>query len=224
MQWLPFKNHTTSSKVRVTCLFVCSDLSKGPLSDVCCFAQRCFCYCTCFRAFFIFLTILYVKGCSKVSSPENGYHTSTGSTPGSTVSFYCNEGYERVGQATITCQSNHLWDNDTSECLKSRWHVCVNTFPRIPSDKRLKTNCKDLNVNNVFINEWIFSINILNRNNMFKNNTVNSLFFLTPLSYIWLQLSDFLLLSQLGLIMTYDTTLIQHWEQNHSQTVFSIIT
>lgn len=88
-----------------------------------------------------------------MSSPENGYHTSTGSTPGSTVSYYCNEGYERVGQATITCQSNHLWDNDTPECLKSRWHVCVNTFPRIPSDKRLKTNCKGLNVNNVFINE-----------------------------------------------------------------------
>ena len=55
--------------------------------------------------------------CNDPDSPQNGNKSQHTVTFGSSVTFACNEGYELIGDITITCQANMTWSGSTPTCL-----------------------------------------------------------------------------------------------------------
>ena len=56
--------------------------------------------------------------CPAVGHPENGQAIQSGNTPGSTVSYQCDDGYELQSGAssTRTCGNNGLWTGIAPVC------------------------------------------------------------------------------------------------------------
>ncbi|XP_078098084.1 sushi, von Willebrand factor type A, EGF and pentraxin domain-containing protein 1-like [Mustelus asterias] len=55
------------------------------------------------------------RNCGNPGKIQNGYYLVTGTTLGSRVTFYCDEGYSMVGKATRTC-TPHGWDGQVPTC------------------------------------------------------------------------------------------------------------
>ena len=65
------------------------------------------------HSFILFLAI----DCGVLENPTNGEVITGGTTLGLSVTYTCNSGYELVGDATRTCESNGLWSNSEPTCL-----------------------------------------------------------------------------------------------------------
>lgn len=44
-------------------------------------------------------------------------YETNGTTLGSIVSYFCEEGYELIGSETISCQSSGIWSDEAPQCL-----------------------------------------------------------------------------------------------------------
>ena len=51
--------------------------------------------------------------------PDNGMVTLTGTSPGDTATYNCDDGYVLDGEQVLICQSNGWWDSDPSLCIPS---------------------------------------------------------------------------------------------------------
>ena len=64
-----------------------------------------------------------------VLPPKNGKRTGNEFGIGSTVSFSCNQGYELIGNSSLTCQSDGQWSGIVPICEGlERFRLCVNLF------------------------------------------------------------------------------------------------
>ena len=54
--------------------------------------------------------------CGSLQSPQNGYVSFLSTTPGSTATYSCFEGFELIGTATRRCEDNGQWSSSTPEC------------------------------------------------------------------------------------------------------------
>ncbi|CAH1248690.1 CSMD2 [Branchiostoma lanceolatum] len=56
--------------------------------------------------------------CSSLDTPRNGGMSSYDNDYGSTVNFWCNDGYQLTGSSTRTCQGDRRWSGTTPYCDK----------------------------------------------------------------------------------------------------------
>ena len=54
--------------------------------------------------------------CPSLDAPTNGVVEATGNCEGDTVTYRCNDGFELVGAAVLTCQSTGMWDSSPPVC------------------------------------------------------------------------------------------------------------
>ena len=55
-------------------------------------------------------------GCPDLTDPADGMVNQMGTSPGDTATYSCNDGFELVGAAVLTCQSTGMWDNPPPVC------------------------------------------------------------------------------------------------------------
>ena len=54
--------------------------------------------------------------CDALSNPVNGGIITTGTGFGDTATYYCDYGYDLIGDLTVTCQSNGNWSGSPPIC------------------------------------------------------------------------------------------------------------
>ena len=59
---------------------------------------------------------LYFIVCDVLSNPVNGRAITTGTGFGDTARYYCEYGYELIGNVTVTCQSSGNWSGSPPIC------------------------------------------------------------------------------------------------------------
>ena len=60
--------------------------------------------------------MIYFTVCDTLSNPVNGGVTTTGTGVGDTAVYYCDYGYEMIGDDTQTCQSSGNWSGSPPTC------------------------------------------------------------------------------------------------------------
>ncbi|XP_033098555.1 CUB and sushi domain-containing protein 3-like [Anneissia japonica] len=60
--------------------------------------------------------VCQVINCGDPGTPTNGGKNGSDETYGSTVTYVCDNGYNLIGTAMVTCQSNGTWSNSTPTC------------------------------------------------------------------------------------------------------------
>ena len=65
----------------------------------------------------------YIADCTCPTAPLNGYTTSCTDTDpvGSSVYYYCNSGYVRIGNSYSTCRTGGYWTNPKPICQKGEY-------------------------------------------------------------------------------------------------------
>ena len=61
------------------------------------------------------ITIIYFIVCDALSKPANGNVSSNGSLY-DTATYFCDDGYELIGDSKIMCQSNGMWSGSPPVC------------------------------------------------------------------------------------------------------------
>ena len=59
---------------------------------------------------------VYLAVCDVLSDPANGSVSTTGLGVGDTATYFCDYGYELIGDDTVTCQSSGSWSGPPPTC------------------------------------------------------------------------------------------------------------
>ena len=60
--------------------------------------------------------MIYFTVCDLLSDPDNGTVTATGTGVGDTATYFCDYGYELIGDGTVACQSSGNWSGSPPTC------------------------------------------------------------------------------------------------------------
>ena len=69
--------------------------------------------------------ILNLVDCGPLPSPANGNITLTGTLIGSTATYTCDSGYERVGSYTLVCQDDGTWSGSPLCSLSEQYRFVI---------------------------------------------------------------------------------------------------
>ena len=61
------------------------------------------------------LTIYFIV-CDDLSNPANGSVNTVGTFVNDSATFFCDNGYDLIGDGTITCQSSGSWSGPPPVC------------------------------------------------------------------------------------------------------------
>ena len=74
----------------------------------------------------IVLNSQFSVSCPDLIRISNGGLLLNGSTPGEIATYFCNDGYQLVGNTTRTCQENGEWSGQPPECVQCTGNGCLN--------------------------------------------------------------------------------------------------
>ncbi len=63
--------------------------------------------------------------CSDYDDISFGHRNITGTLPGDTVTFGCDEGFELLGSPELTCETNGNWSGAWPMCVRGMHCVCL---------------------------------------------------------------------------------------------------
>ena len=93
--------------------------------------------------------------CEDLPNPENGQVTLSGTTPGSTATYICNNGFMLQGVSSRNCMDDGEWSGEAPTCVRK--YLCKVVFTHFTNYYTIIRFCVSLVSISKYLNAYLFS-------------------------------------------------------------------